>query len=556
MSYRNKEFMDAMKLLSDNGEKINFDLFTLTFYLNLEENKYSALNENEHLRDRAKEGKIDVLFSDIIKSAKDSQEAEKVNSFLNMDYIVDYLSVHTNMSLDYLTEKEDIKIIFIPSKKDELKKPNRLLMVIVYRNKEFTFKSVMSVALSRGNDYENFKSNLERLEHADGTLISMNIRSFHTINTILGIDATNWLLIKIRKKMEEILLPGEYAAQINSDNYVIFMAEIRREVIVHRLNKLTTEIKKLTENQDTLVIQPFYGVIAWDGRSDIEFAYNSANSAKKNIRRQTDADIAFFDYSLAEILKDNKKLEDSFQSALEKKEFEIWFQPRFDAKTEEIIAAEALIRWRNKEGRLLYPDTFIPLFEKNGMIRLLDQYVYEEVCKMQKKRIEENKKVVPVSVNLSRASLYYLDLVEQYRMMAEKIKIDKELVPIEITETAALDMKYIKDIDVRFHQAGFKLQIDDFGAGYSSLSSLLTMHFDTIKLDKSLIDHLGDDRGQRMVYHIIAMAKDMGMHITAEGVEEFEQYISLKNMGCDTIQGYYFSYPLPRDQFEGLLAEM
>ena len=146
--------MDAMKLLSDNGEKINFDLFTLTFYLNLEENKYSALNENEHLRDRAKEGKIDVLFSDIIKSAKDSQEAEKVNSFLNMDYIVDYLSVHTNMSLDYLTEKEDIKIIFIPSKKDELKKPNRLLMVIVYRNKEFAFKSVMSVALSRGNDYE------------------------------------------------------------------------------------------------------------------------------------------------------------------------------------------------------------------------------------------------------------------------------------------------------------------------------------------------------------------------------------------------------------------
>jgi sensor c-di-GMP phosphodiesterase-like protein len=149
-----------------------------------------------------------------------------------------------------------------------------------------------------------------------------------------------------------------------------------------------------------------------------------------------------------------------------------------------MIGAEALIRWKQNDGSLISPMTFIPLFERNGMIRQLDEYVFRTVVNQQKKWLSEGRKIVPVSINLSRVSLYYFDIVEIYSRIIKEKDIDPKYIPIEITESAAAGVAEIKQIAEEFHNAGFSLHMDDFGSGYSSLALLNTMHFDTLKLDK------------------------------------------------------------------------
>lgn len=401
--------------------------------------------------------------------------------------------------------------------------------------------------------FTNFRENLRKLDSVDGSIIAMSINSYHTISSIIGVYQTNELNKMIWNLVCNHLLDGDYAAHINADNYVFFYPEIRRDEIRRRLQALSKEIKGLTTQFDSLMIQPSFGVVAWNGKSDVEYAYNSARSAKKYTRNMDDSQIFFFDYEAIEHVMDNKRLEDSFQSALDHQEFEIWYQPRFDVQTGEIVEAEALLRWRRSDGKLIYPDVFIPLFEKNGMIRLLDQYVFKTVCETQKQWKQTYGSVIPVSVNLSRASLYYSDLVQQYSSIIDEVGIERRLVPIEITETASLDIRYIKDIDEAFSKQNFVLQIDDFGVGYSSLADLLSMHFATIKLDKTLIDRVGNDIGERLLKHVVSMSKDLGMTVTAEGVEKKEQIDFLKEIGCDCIQGYYFSPPIEKAVFEKLV---
>lgn len=162
--------------------------------------------------------------------------------------------------------------------------------------------------------------------------------------------------------------------------------------------------------------------------------------------------------------------------------------------------------------------------------------------------------MIPVSVNLSRASLYFQNVVERYQTIAKDVGIDPALVPIEITETAALDDKSIRQLADRFYEAGFPLHIDDFGSGYSSFATLNIMHFDTLKIDKSLIDYIGNYGGDRLLEHTIALAKDLGMHVTAEGVENATQVEFLQKLNCDSIQGYYYSKPLPLGEFSEKIA--
>ena len=219
-----------------------------------------------------------------------------------------------------------------------------------------------------------------------------------------------------------------------------------------------------------------------------------------------------------------------------------------------MIGAEALVRWIKNGEFYVSPGEFIPLFENNGLIKKFDQYIFRNVCMQLKEWLNEGKKVVPVSVNLSRVSLYYKDVVSIFSHIAESVGIDKKLVPIEITETAAITNSSIKNIAKAFTDAGFILHMDDFGSGYSSLSTLNTMQFETWKLDKSLIDFIGNYGGERLIVHVVQLAKELGIFVTAEGVETKEQTEFLIEIGCDSIQGYYYSKPVAKDAFERLIA--
>lgn len=202
---------------------------------------------------------------------------------------------------------------------------------------------------------------------------------------------------------------------------------------------------------------------------------------------------------------------------------------------------------------MVSPGAFIPLFERDGLITRLDEYVFKKVCQIQKERLTQGKPFFPISINLSRASLHHEGLVENYTRIVKENNIPFDCVPIELTESAAMYSIQIKALVDMLVASGFKLHMDDFGTGFSSLTSLNVLPFDVIKLDKSLIDYIGNESGDQIIQHVIALAHGLNMKVVAEGVEKKEQVAFLQNMNCDQIQGYYYSSPKSYEVFDKMI---
>lgn len=404
-----------------------------------------------------------------------------------------------------------------------------------------------------GDNYVCFKKKLEE-KNNKGYIVSMDIHSFKVVNSICGTTKGDEILREIWWCIEKNIGENDLAAHINADHYIIFYEGMDKDAVSERLEMLTIQLGKRSIELNVPQQLPYFGISAWEPENKIEQIYNEANIARHEVKDRKDINHAFFSQADAFRILQEKQMEDAFETSIRNKRFEVWYQPKYNPDTEELVGAEALVRWRNTDGTLVPPGVFIPLFERNGMIRYLDEYVFRTVCAQQKQWLEEGCAVIPVSVNLSRASLYFQNVVERYQTIAEEVSIDPAFVPIEITETAALDDKSIRQLADRFYAAGFPLHIDDFGSGYSSFATLNIMHFDTLKLDKSLIDYIGNYGGDRLLEHTVALAKELGMHVTAEGVENATQVAFLKHLNCDSIQGFYYSKPLPIQEFAEKIA--
>lgn len=399
-----------------------------------------------------------------------------------------------------------------------------------------------------GDNYIYFKKKLSEKTQR-GYLVSMDIHTFKVVNSVCGTAKGDEILREIWYCIERNISERDLAAHINADHYIIFYEELDKEAVSERLEMITIQLAKRSVELNVPQQLPYFGVSAWEPEKKIEQIYNEANIARHKIKERKDINHAFFSQADATRILYEKQMEDAFETSIRNRRFEVWYQPKYNPDSEELVGAEALVRWRNTDGTLIQPMTFIPLFERNGMIRYLDEYVFRTVCVQQKQWMDEGCKVIPVSVNLSRASLYFQNVVERYRKIAEEVGVDPTYVPIEITESAALDDKSIRQLANSFYEAGFPLHIDDFGAGYSSFATLNIMHFDTLKLDKSLIDYIGNYGGDRLLEHTIALAKELGMHVTAEGVEKESQVAFLQKLNCDSIQGFYYSKPLLSEEF-------
>lgn len=409
-------------------------------------------------------------------------------------------------------------------------------------------------SVTGGDNYVRFKKKLEE-KTEKGYIVSMDIHSFKVVNSICGTTKGDEILREIWHCIEQNIGENDLAAHINADHYIIFYEGLDKQAVSEHLEMLTIQLGKRSAELNVPQQLPYFGVSAWEPENKIEQIYNEANIARHEVKDRKDINHAFFSQADASRILQEKQMEDAFEASIRNKRFEVWYQPKYNPDTEQLVGAEALVRWRNTDGTLVPPGVFIPLFERNGMIRYLDEYVFRIVCTQQKQWLDEGRPVIPVSVNLSRASLYFQNVVERYQRIAQEVGIDPAYVPIEITETAALDDKAIRQLADRFYEAGFPLHIDDFGSGYSSFATLNIMHFDTLKLDKSLIDYIGNYGGDRLLEHTIALAKELGMHVTAEGVENATQVAFLKNLNCDSIQGFYYSKPLPIQEFAEKIAE-
>lgn len=281
----------------------------------------------------------------------------------------------------------------------------------------------------------------------------------------------------------------------------------------------------------------------------VEAVYEQVIYAVTTVRSTMQQEYVEFDQEMLDRLEWDQFVETGFNKALADGEFEAWYQPKYSVQTKKIVGAEALVRWRRPNGGLVPPGRFIPVLENCGLIRLLDEEIFRQTCALQKTIAERGGKQVPISVNLSRASIFTNDIAQNYAQIAASYGAAPQMVPVEITESAAIRAEMIGEFADSLIHKGFVLHMDDFGSGYSSLASLQAIPFESIKLDKSLVDFIGTKNGESLLRHTIAFAKESNMYVVAEGVETAEQYDFLKTVGCDSIQGFYFSKPISREEF-------
>lgn len=410
-------------------------------------------------------------------------------------------------------------------------------------------------ALTGGDNYACFKEKIKNKKDVSGYIVSMDLSEFKIINNTCGVAIGNVVLTHIWELLLSEIRPGELAAHISGDRFILYLEDEEREAVKTRIQRLLSEISGLSEKLNVPRVVPYFGIYHTNHLAAVENNYSFANHALHQIKGRRDQSYAFYEEDDYQLMLKNRSLEDGFENAVRNHNFEVWYQPKYSTLDSAIVGAEALVRWRLDNGQLVSPGRFIPLFEQNGMIAVLDEYVFRMVCGQQKHWLEEGRYILPVSVNISRASLYYSNIVEKYRGILDEYGLDSKYVQLEITESATVDNKEIKDLIKRFHKVGFDVLLDDFGNGYSSLSSLNDMQFDVLKLDKSLIDHIGDQNGEKLLYHIVSLVKSLGLKITAEGVESREQVSFLRGLRCNDIQGFYFSRPLPFADYEKLLGD-
>ena len=386
----------------------------------------------------------------------------------------------------------------------------------------------------------------------------MQFRSDKKMHVIIGRIKDFELIISIygRKKANELLC---YMASIYNKKFKYgLLAKKGKASFLCLLSddykldhqRMDNVINEFTENAPIKGIRIKYGIYKnIDKNLPITTICDYASMAAETVMEDYNHDYAYYTDELAQKRIYNQMIENCFTDALKNKEFMIYYQPKIDVITEKVIGAEALVRWQRTDGSMISPENFIPIYEKNGQIQKLDAYIFGQVCRLQKRILDESKKLLSVSVNLSRSSILCEEIVEQYTKIVRENDIPITCVPLEITESASVYGQKVVKVAERLLQSGFKLHIDDFGSGYSSMESLSRLPFSVLKIDKSLIDHICETRVEILVNHIIKLSKDLNMRVLAEGVETKEQLDILRKIKCDEIQGFYYARPMPEVEF-------
>lgn len=386
----------------------------------------------------------------------------------------------------------------------------------------------------------------------------MQFRSDKKMHVIIGRIKDFELIISIygRKKANELLC---YIASIYNKKFKYgLLAKKGKASFLCLLSddykldhqRMDNVINEFTENAPIKGIRIKYGIYKnIDKNLPITTICDYASMAAETVMEDYNHDYAYYTDELAQKRIYNQMIENCFTDALKNKEFMIYYQPKIDVITEKVIGAEALVRWQRTDGSMISPENFIPIYEKNGQIQKLDAYIFGQVCRLQKRILDESKKLLSVSVNLSRSSILCEEIVEQYTKIVRENDIPITCVPLEITESASVYGQKVVKVAERLLQSGFKLHIDDFGSGYSSMESLSRLPFSVLKIDKSLIDHICETRVEILVNHIIKLSKDLNMRVLAEGVETKEQLDILRKIKCDEIQGFYYARPMPEVEF-------
>lgn len=383
-------------------------------------------------------------------------------------------------------------------------------------------------------------------------LVRWDIDRFKVYNDTFGVHAGDILLKAIgRAYIEKNLQSVTYGHWV-SDHFVMCMEEkMFSSVAVHKY--ISEQMSLYRPDFEFIVRMGVYRVT--DVNTNVTLMCDRALLAMKSIKNDFEKRIAYYDDSMRGELMEEQELITEMEPAIANKEFHIYFQPQYNYVTGKMSGAEALVRWIHPVKGMISPGKFIPVFEKNGFICRLDEYIWERVCQSIRKWIDQGLKIVPVSVNISRRDIYNPELCSIISGLTEKYGIHPSLLRLEITESAYMEepTQLIKIVE-KLKSAGFTIEMDDFGSGYSSLNTLKDVPVDILKLDLKFLEDAGKSkRGGSILTSVVRMANWLTLPIIAEGIETAEQAEFLKSIGCYTMQGYLFSRPIPEEDFLKLM---
>lgn len=380
----------------------------------------------------------------------------------------------------------------------------------------------------------------------------IDIDNFKRVNDVYGHSMGDKLLIEIGNLIQSHIGDG-FASRIGGDEYVALLdGGIPQPEVEEIAKKLLTNMQNIGFRKDILsLISLSIGIVIGQSVSQtLDSVLAKCDSAMYQAKYDGKNRYMVFkaDDKKLEI---NRNIELEMEDALKNGEFIVYFQPKVNMISSELYGAEALARWDHPVDGIRPPAAFIPLFEKNGFISKLDMYIFEEVCRIKATWTGHKYEHIPISVNMSRLHLYNNHFPEDLEKITKKYGIDPHELELEITESTFLkDSNELVKMVALLQERGFMVSIDDFGSGFSALNLLKDLQVDTIKVDRGFLKNSSSNhQGRKIIRHVIAMCLDLKMEVISEGIETKEQIDLITRCGCSIAQGFYFSKPLPLDEF-------
>ena len=468
-----------------------------------------------------------VKFPILISTDIDNSDLE--NELLDLE-VIDFLKKPYDKRRVLNRLKTTIKLAEANKAIDELERDE---LTGLFTRKAFLLKAEQFITNNRNKNF---------------CIIAFDFDNFKSSNSLYGVEKCNEFLAFTARELMKAM-PAGISGRYGGDQYILFY-EYDEQVDIERLNHISKLILDRAPIPHQIVKMGVYAPIDVD--LPLVICCDRAFLSISSIKGKYGKDLAFFEDSLQNQLLNEQRIIETMERALEESQFQVFYQPKHETISGHIAGAEALVRWNHPEYGFMSPASFIPLFERNGFITKLDGFVLEQVCKDIKRWEQDGLPLVPISVNVSRRDFLEPGCIENQYKIIDKYGVDYSLLHMEVTESL-----YSENTDLIISQVkktqnmGFIIEMDDFGSGYSSLGSLATFPLNILKLDISFVRNI--KKNEIVIENIIKMAHRMGLLTIAEGAESLEQYKILKTLGCDYIQGFYFSKPLPCREFEAYL---
>ena len=393
------------------------------------------------------------------------------------------------------------------------------------------------------------KWNRRRRYKNNYAMVHLRMYKYRSFCTCFGVREGEGLIEQFYLNLKEKLSKKEAISHHENAEFGLLLTYTDEQELVARLESIQQGLNAILPS-----MKMHFGIGVYliaQGEKDIDLLYNNALLACEISGEENESRIAFFNVEMNKQKLWERKVEDDMDRALINHEFMVYLQPKISTGEERLAGAEALVRWIHPTEGFIPPNKFIPIFERNGFILKLDDYMLEEIARQQAEWIANGRNIVPISVNLSRAHFTREDLAEHICGIVDRYNVPHNVIELELTESAFFDdKKALLDTVSKLRNAGFIVSMDDFGAGYSSLNSLKELQLDVLKIDADFFRGSGsEERGMLIVSEVIGLAKKLNMKIVAEGIETREQVDFLAEQECDLIQGYFFAKPMPIHEF-------